>query len=128
MSAQTRRVLANPLSEEQTKVAARIGMYFLVRDVQAQHSEDGAVVIPAGRWVYILPRKQRDVADAYDCTHIVVATPGTTDPQRKLNGRTVFTSNERRPFRIVVLPEGKELDFFFQAARAAQLLHIPGLS
>lgn len=116
-----RRVLNNPLTEEQTQLAAKINLFFLVRDTVIRHEVDGGIDLPAGRYVMIIPRRKNPEEDEYLCQEMIVAAPGVTDPQSKLKGAKRLYS--RKGFRILVVPVGKELEYFRTVATSSGLIH-----
>lgn len=114
-----RRVLNNPLDEQQTKDAARVNLFFLVKSTLAQHPEDGGIEIPAGRWVMVVPDKSPAVPDEYLCQELFVATPGTNDVENQL--KDMLRLRSRRGFRVLVVPKGGELEYFKAVAKSSGL-------
>jgi len=116
-----RQVLNNPLTEIQTTLAARVNMFFVARETILQHALDGAQNLPAGRWVMIIQRRRKHTNDEYLCQDLIVAAPGVYDPEGKLNGARRLYS--KRGFRLLVVPIGKELEYFRKVATSARLFH-----
>ena len=66
-----------------------------------------------------MQKRKKELEDEYRCQELLVAAPGVNIPQSNLKG--VVRLHSKKGFRVLVVPVGKELEYFKAVATSGGL-------